>query len=39
VAALTLVDMLKGVDKTLVIGPVRLLEKEGGRSGHFRAEP
>ncbi|MGE0488128.1 MAG: cyclic pyranopterin monophosphate synthase MoaC [Vulcanimicrobiota bacterium] len=38
VAALTLVDMLKGVDKTLVIGPVRLLEKEGGRSGHFRAE-
>jgi cyclic pyranopterin phosphate synthase len=36
VAALTLYDMLKAVDRTMVIGPVRLLEKRGGRSGHYR---
>jgi cyclic pyranopterin monophosphate synthase len=35
-AALTLYDMLKAVDRTMVIGPVRLLEKRGGRSGHYR---
>ena len=36
VAALTLYDMLKAVDRAIVIGPVRLLEKRGGRSGHYR---
>lgn len=36
VAALTVYDMLKAVDKSIVIGPVRLLEKKGGRSGHYR---
>ena len=36
-AALTLYDMLKAVDRAMVIGPVRLLEKRGGRSGHYRA--
>ena len=36
-AALTLYDMLKAVDRTMVIGEIRLLEKKGGRSGHFRA--
>ena len=36
VAALTLYDMLKAVDRAMVIGPVRLLEKRGGRSGHYR---
>jgi cyclic pyranopterin phosphate synthase len=36
VAALTLYDMLKAVDRTMVIGPVRLLEKRGGRSGLYR---
>jgi len=36
-AALTLYDMLKAVDRGMVIGPVRLLEKRGGRSGHYRA--
>ena len=36
VAALTIYDMLKAVDKSIVIGPVRLLEKRGGRSGHYR---
>jgi len=35
-AALTLYDMLKAVDRAMVIGPVRLLEKRGGRSGHYR---
>jgi cyclic pyranopterin monophosphate synthase len=37
VAALTIYDMLKAVDKGMVIGDVRLLEKRGGRSGHYRA--
>jgi cyclic pyranopterin phosphate synthase len=36
VAALTVYDMLKGVDRTMEIGPTRLLEKSGGRSGEFR---
>jgi len=35
-AALTLYDMLKAIDRAMVIGPVRLLEKRGGRSGHYR---
>jgi cyclic pyranopterin phosphate synthase len=38
VAALTLYDMLKGVDKGVEIGPVRLLEKTGGKSGVWRRE-
>ncbi len=36
VAALTLVDMLKAVEKTLVITDLRLLEKSGGRSGSWQ---
>ena len=36
IAALTLYDMLKAIDRTIVIGPARLLEKRGGRSGHYR---
>lgn len=35
VAALTLYDMVKAVDREMTIGPVRLLEKRGGRSGHY----
>ena len=35
-AALTLYDMLKAVDRAMVIGPVQLIEKRGGRSGVFR---
>ena len=35
-AALTLYDMLKAVDRAMVIGPVRLLEKRGGRSGDYK---
>ena len=34
-AALTVYDMLKAVDKGMVIGDVRLLEKKGGKSGHW----
>jgi cyclic pyranopterin phosphate synthase len=35
VAALALYDMCKAVEKGIVIGPVRLLEKSGGKSGHW----
>jgi cyclic pyranopterin phosphate synthase len=38
VAALTVYDMCKAVRKDLVIGPIRLLEKIGGRSGHWRRQ-
>ena len=34
-AALTVYDMVKAVDRTMVIGDVRLVEKSGGRSGTF----
>jgi cyclic pyranopterin phosphate synthase len=36
VAALTLYDMVKAVDKAMVIGDICLVEKTGGRSGHYR---
>ncbi|GJJ79357.1 cyclic pyranopterin monophosphate synthase MoaC [Pasteurella canis] len=35
VAALTIYDMCKAVQKDIVIEQVRLLEKSGGKSGHF----
>jgi cyclic pyranopterin phosphate synthase len=35
-AALTLYDMLKAYDRAMTIGPTRLLEKSGGKSGDFR---
>ncbi|MCC4800377.1 molybdenum cofactor biosynthesis protein C [Enterovibrio norvegicus] len=38
VAALTIYDMCKAVQKDMVIGQVRLLEKTGGKSGHFKVE-
>ena len=37
-AALTLYDMCKAVDRGMVIESVRLLEKVGGKSGHFVAQ-
>jgi len=37
VAALTVVDMGKSVDRGMVIEGLRLIEKEGGRSGHYLA--
>jgi len=36
VAALTIYDMCKAVDKSMVIGDVRLVYKAGGRSGTYR---
>ena len=35
-AALTVYDMVKAVDKTMVIGEIRLIKKTGGRSGTYR---
>ncbi len=37
IAGLTIYDMAKAVDRTMRIGDVRLVYKEGGRSGVFRA--
>ena len=36
VASLALYDMLKGVDKSIVIGPIVLIEKTGGKSGDWK---
>ena len=36
VAALTIYDMVKAVDRSMVIGDVRLLFKSGGRSGTYK---
>ena len=37
-AALTVYDMLKAVDRAMVIGPIQLVEKRGGRSGVYRKD-
>ena len=39
VAALTLYDMAKGIDRGMRISTVELLEKFGGKSGHYVREP
>jgi cyclic pyranopterin phosphate synthase len=36
VAAVTIYDMVKAVDKTMVIGEIRVIMKTGGRSGTYR---
>ncbi|NND00429.1 MAG: cyclic pyranopterin monophosphate synthase MoaC [Gammaproteobacteria bacterium] len=36
VAALTIYDMCKALDKGIVIESIRLLEKSGGKSGHWK---
>ena len=36
-ALLTIYDMAKAIDKAMVIGDVRLLEKRGGKSGDWFA--
>ena len=36
VAALTVYDMCKGIDRSMTIAEIRLEEKSGGRSGHWR---
>ena len=37
-AALTIYDMVKAMDRRMVIGEIRLVEKRGGRSGTFKGE-
>jgi cyclic pyranopterin phosphate synthase len=37
VAALTIYDMAKALDRTMIIGPVQLRYKRGGKSGEFRS--
>jgi cyclic pyranopterin phosphate synthase len=39
IACLTVYDMLKAADKGMVIGPVRLIQKSGGRSGQWQIGP
>lgn len=39
VALLTIYDMCKAVDKGMVMDNIRLLEKRGGKSGHWKREP
>ena len=36
VGLLTIYDMCKAVDRSMTLGEIKLLEKSGGRSGHFR---
>ena len=38
VACLTIYDMAKAVDRGMVLSGIRLVEKSGGRSGHWRAD-
>jgi cyclic pyranopterin monophosphate synthase len=39
VAGLTIYDMLKSADRAMHLEGIRLLEKSGGRSGHYTADP
>ena len=38
VALLTIYDMCKAIDRNIVISSIRLIEKSGGKSGHFISE-
>ena len=38
VACLTIYDMVKAIDRGMRIENIRLIEKSGGRSGHYRAK-
>lgn len=38
VSLLTIYDMCKAIDRSMQIDGVRLLEKKGGKSGHFKAD-
>ena len=37
IALLTVYDICKSLDRTMVIGSIRLFEKSGGKSGHYKA--
>lgn len=39
VAALTIYDMVKAIDRAMVIGEIRLIHKSGGKSGTWEATP
>ncbi|MBE9061030.1 cyclic pyranopterin monophosphate synthase MoaC, partial [cf. Phormidesmis sp. LEGE 11477] len=39
VAALTLYDMAKALEKSMCIGDIHLVEKIGGKSGHWQKQP
>jgi cyclic pyranopterin phosphate synthase len=39
VAALTVYDMCKAIDRGMVVSNLRLLDKQGGSSGHWRRDP
>ncbi len=36
IALMTIYDMAKALDKSMIISDIRLMEKSGGRSGHFK---
>ena len=38
IASLTIYDMCKAIDRGMTIGPIRLVEKLGGKSGHYLAD-
>ncbi|WP_067732029.1 cyclic pyranopterin monophosphate synthase MoaC [Novosphingobium naphthalenivorans] len=38
IALVTIYDMAKALDKGMVIGDIRLIEKRGGKSGHWKAD-
>ncbi|MBN2298379.1 MAG: cyclic pyranopterin monophosphate synthase MoaC [Deltaproteobacteria bacterium] len=38
IALLTIYDMCKAVDKSMVIDGIRLMEKTGGKSGHYKRD-
>lgn len=38
IAALTIYDMCKSIDRSMEVTEVRLIEKRGGKSGHFQRE-
>lgn len=38
IAALTIYDMCKAIDKGMLIGDIKLIEKIGGKSGHYKRE-
>ena len=38
ITALTIYDMVKAVDRTMVIGEIRLVRKSGGKSGVFEQD-
>lgn len=39
IALLTIYDMAKAIDKGMVVSDIRLIEKTGGKSGDWKAEP